>query len=170
MPISQVLHIIWVLQDFPENQFLSLFLFNGFYCYFPCLEKLTRQPMHLPYDEVQDRMGIHWKKSPILWKKQGNQFPRHSPFDGFCYAMGNLMGMGFPNSHLMKYTIGWESNGKKHPYCGKIMSTNFAGSPHAMGFPGDYGKPISQTFPIRWVQLSFLMLWEINEKIHAFPV
>ena len=25
----------------------------------------------------------------------------------------------------MKYTIGCESNGKKHPYYGKIMSNNF---------------------------------------------
>ena len=29
-------------------------------------------------------------------------------------------------SHVMKYTIGWESNGKKHPYCGKCMSTRFS--------------------------------------------
>ena len=34
----------------------------------------------------------------------------------------------------MKYYIEWESNGKKHPYYGKSMSTNFPGSPHAMGF------------------------------------
>ena len=36
--------------------------------------------------------------------------------------------------HVMKYTIGWESNRKKHPYYGKSMSTNFPGSPYTMGF------------------------------------
>ena len=35
---------------------------------------------------------------------------------------------------MMKYMVGWESNGKKHPYYGKIMITNFPGSPHMKGF------------------------------------
>ena len=34
----------------------------------------------------------------------------------------------------MKYTIGWESNGKKHPYYGKSMSINFPINPHTMVF------------------------------------
>ena len=34
----------------------------------------------------------------------------------------------------MKYTIKWESNGKKHPHYGKSKSTSFLGSPHMMGF------------------------------------
>ena len=60
---------------------------------------------------------------------------------------------------------------KKHPHYGKSMSTNFPGSPHTMGFLylGYYREPISRTFPIRWFWLSFLRLWEINEKTHAFP-
>ena len=44
--------------------------------------------------------------------------------------------------HAMKYIIGWESNRKKHPYCGKSMSTNFPGSAHRMGFLGFYREPI----------------------------
>ena len=51
-------------------------------------------------------------------------------------------------SHIIKYTIECGCSGKKAPNQG----------------------PISQSFPIRWVWLSFLMLWEINEKTHAFPM
>ena len=57
--------------------------------------------------------------------------------------------------------------GKKHPYSGKSVSTNFPGSPHTMGFVGFSRKPISKVFPIWWVVLPFPMLWETNEKIHA---
>ena len=38
--------------------------------------------------------------------------------------------------------------GKKHPYSGKSVSTNFPGSPHTMGFVGFSRKPISKVFPI----------------------
>ena len=58
--------------------------------------------------------------------------------------------------------------GKKHPYYGKSMSTNFPGSPHAKGFVGYFREPISQTFPIPWLWLSFPRLWEMNGKTHAF--
>ena len=37
-------------------------------------------------------------------------------------------------SHMMKYTIEYESNGKKAPYYGKSISTNFPGSPNMMCF------------------------------------
>ena len=60
--------------------------------------------------------------------------------------------------------------GKKHPYYRKSMSINFPGSPHAMGFVGYFRESISQTFPIRWVWLSFPILWPIHEKIHAFSM
>ena len=38
--------------------------------------------------------------------------------------------------------------GKKHPYSGKSVSTNFPGFPHTMGFVGFSRKPISKVFPI----------------------
>ena len=53
---------------------------------------------------------------------------------------------------------------------GKSISINLPGFQHTMGFLGYYREPIFQTFPIRWVRLSFAMLWEINEKTHAFPM
>ena len=60
--------------------------------------------------------------------------------------------------------------GKKHPYYGKSMSINLPGFPHTVGFVGYFREAISQTLPIRWVWLSFPMLWEINELAHAFPM
>ena len=48
---------------------------------------------------------------------------------------------------MMKYTIGWDSNEKKHPYYGKSMTTNFPGFRRTMGFLGYYQKSIFQTFP-----------------------
>ena len=106
----------------------------------------------------------------------------------------------------MKYAIGWESNGKQHPYYRESMSTSFPGSPQTMGFVAFsctmenlWGNPclshmmkysiewesngtkalmlmgkvwvsISQTFFIPKVFLHFLVLWEIDGKIHAFPI
>ena len=40
------------------NQFLRLFPLDGFYCLFPCYEKLMEKTMYFPYDEVYNRMGI----------------------------------------------------------------------------------------------------------------
>ena len=60
--------------------------------------------------------------------------------------------------------------GKKHPYSGKSMSSNFSGYPRTMGFAGFSLKPISQAFPIWCVFLPFPMLWETDEKTHAFPI
>ena len=37
-------------------------------------------------------------------------------------------------SHVMKYTKRWKSNGKKHPYYGKSMTTNFHCLTHLTGF------------------------------------
>ena len=60
--------------------------------------------------------------------------------------------------------------GKKHPYYGKSMSTNFPGSPHTMDFVGFSWKSIFQAFPIRWVVLLFSILWEIDKKTQSFPM
>ena len=71
----------------------------------------------------------------MLWEKYEYQFPRFSTYNGFCRI---FPGTNFPNfphsmvlavfsqvmgnywentciSHVMKYTIKWESNGKKAP-------------------------------------------------------
>ena len=56
------------------------------------------------------------------------------PFDGFsCFFPWNWRENSYI-SHIMKYTTGWQSNGKNHPFYGKSMGTNFPGIPHSMGF------------------------------------
>lgn len=45
--------------------------------------------------------------------------PNSMDFAAFSYAMGNRWGNPFI-SLVMKYAIGWEFNGKKHPYYRKV--------------------------------------------------
>ena len=57
------------------------------------------------------------QKSPILWEKYEYQFSRFTLFDGFCCIFLYYENWwGNPCiSHMIKHTIGWESNGKKVP-------------------------------------------------------
>ena len=63
-------------------------------------------------------------------------------FADFSNAMGKLMRkpMHFPCDKIYNWM---ESNGKKYPYYGKNMSTNFSGSPHPMGIGEYHLDPIS---------------------------
>ena len=103
------------------------------------------------------------KKAPILWENYEYQFPRFSAYGGFSRIFPGTILPGFSHlmdfpafshamrnwwenpciSNMMKYTTGWESNGKKIHFMEKVW------------------EPISQAFPIRWILLTFLMLWEI---------
>ena len=108
---------------------------------------------------IMMKYAIEWesngKKSPILSEKYEYQFPRLSPYHGFCCIFsycGKFMGkpMHFPYAeiyHRMK--IGWEK------------------STHIMG---KVWLSISQTFPIPWVFLHFLVLWRIYGETHTFPI
>ena len=144
-----------ILWEKYEYQFPRSSSYNGFCCIFPYYGKLMGKPMHFPYDEVYHRMGIGWEKIPILWEKYDYQFPRFSPYNGFCCILpyyGKLMGkpMHFPYDEVYhRMGIGWEK------------------STHTMG---KVWLPISQVFPIRWVLLHFPMLWEIDGKSHVFPI
>ena len=102
------------------------------------------------------------KRTSILWEKYEYQFPRFSTYHGFykIFLRANLPrfshSMGFSVfchamrnwwekpciSHMMKHTKGWKSNGIPL-FMEKVLD------------------PISQAFPIQWVLLTFLMLWEI---------
>ena len=72
-------------------------------------------------------------------------------FVALSCAMGNWWGNACI-SRMMKYTTGWGSSWKNHPYYGKVW------------------EPISEAFLIQWGLLHFPMLWEIDEKIHVFPM
>ena len=60
--------------------------------------------------------------------------------------------------------------GKNQTYYGKSVSTDFPGSAHLMGFLNFPGNQSPRLFPFNGVFLHFPMLWEIDEKIHAFPI
>ena len=83
---------------------------------------------------------IRWesngKKAPILWEKYEYQFPRLSPYHGFCYIFlycGKFMGKPIHLPYAEVYHrmgIRWE----KHSYYGESMSISFPDFPYTMGF------------------------------------
>ena len=80
-------------------------------------------------------------------EKMGTNFPGNSmDFAAFFHAIGNWWGNPCI-SHIIKHTIGCESNGKNHPYYGKSTNTNFPGSPHTLGFVAFSWEPISHALP-----------------------
>ena len=81
-------------------------------------------------------------------------FPHSDDVVAFSHDMGNW----WENPcipHMMKYNIGWESNGKK----ASILWEKY-----------DYQFPIFHLLAIQWILLHFPMLWEINEKTHTFSI
>ena len=101
-----------------EGQFLRSSPYDGFCWIFSYYGKLMGKPMHFLCNEVYRRMGIEWEKStpPMgkVWFTNFPGFPHTMGFVAFSHAIGNW----WENpciSHMMKYTIGWESDGKKLP-------------------------------------------------------
>ena len=76
------------------------------------------KPMHFPYADIYHRMGIGWEKSTHTMGKSMSisflDFPHTMGFDAFSCAAENLWGSPYI-SHMLKYTIGWELDGKKAP-------------------------------------------------------
>ena len=88
-----------------QYQFPSFTPYDGFCCIFPCYGKLMGKPMHFPNVEVYHKMGILWEKSSLQWEKCEYEFPRFTPYDGFCCIFPyyeKLMGkpMHFPNDEV----------------------------------------------------------------------
>ena len=113
------------------------------------------------------------KKAPILWQNYEYQFPMFSIYNGFCWILLGTNFPGFPHSvglavfscimgnwlentcisHVMKYTIKWESNEKT----ASIQWEN-----HEYQFP--------RLSPIWWILLHFPVLWKIDREAHAFSI
>ena len=137
-PISQVLHI--------TMSFVAFSCTMGNWWGNPCISHMTKY-------------AIGWEsngnKAPILREKYEYQFPRLSPYHGFCCIF---------------------------PYCGKFMEEPmhfpYVEVYHRMGIGWEksthiVGKgwlSISQTFAIAWVLLHFPVLWEIYGEPHALPI
>ena len=95
------------------------------------------------------------KKHPYYGKSMRINFPDFSHtmgFVAFSHTVGNL----WENpciSRMMKYTIGWESDGKKAP----ILWEKY-----------EYQFP--RLSPIPWVLFHFSVLEKIYEETHTFPI
>ena len=95
------------------------------------------------------------KKHPYYGKSMNINFPEFPHTMGFV-AFSHSLGNWWENpciSHMMKYTTGWESNGGKAPLPWEKYEYQFPRLSH-----------------ISWVLLHFPVLWEIDAKIHAFPI
>ena len=68
-------------------------------------------------------------------------------------------------SHMMKYLAGWESNGKKLPYYGKSMRTNFLGFAHLMVF-AEFSHAIGNWLENPYIShvMKSIIGWESNGK------
>ena len=127
------------------------------------------------------------RKVPIRWEKMCTNFPGFSnsmDFTAFSHAMGNWWGNPCI-SQIIKYTIGYESNGKKDPvlwekyenrfprfstydgFCRIYLETNFPGFSHLMGFPA-----FSHAMRYWWENLcishmmTYTTRWKSNGKKH----
>ena len=156
-----------ILWEKYEYQFHRLNPYERFCCIFPYYEKLMRKHMHFRYTEIYHRMGIGWKKTPILWEKYHYRFPRFSPYHGFCCIFlysGKFMGkpMHFPYAEVYQgMGIGWE---KKHPYYGKSLSINFPDVPHTVGFVAFSRKCKCKGNPYISHMLKYTIGWESGWK------
>ena len=107
------------------------------------------------------------KNGPIIWEKYGYQFPWFSPYDEICCIFPyhkKLMGKPM-HFHMMKYTIGWESNGKKTPILWEKYEHQFPDFPHTMSFvafsrtvENSWGNPYISHVP------KYAIGWELDRK------
>ena len=106
------------------------------------------------------------EKYPRFGKKLGTNFPG-SPnlidFAAFSHAMGNWWGNPCI-SHVMKYTIGWESNGKKASILWEKYEYQFLRFSKYDGFcrifPGTKFPDFSNSM------MKYTARWKSNEKKH----
>ena len=126
-----------ILWEKYEYQFPRLSPYHGFCYIFPCCGKFMGKPIHFPYAEVYHRMGIGWEKSTHtmgkVWLSISQTFPvpwdlLHFPLQWEIY--------GETHAFPICWRIPYDGNlmRKKHPYCGKSMSISFPDFPHTMGF------------------------------------
>ena len=95
------------------------------------------------------------KKHPYYVKSMRINFtdiPNTMGFVAFFHTVENLLGNPCI-SHMLKYTIGWELDGKKAPILWE-----------------KYGYRFPRLSPIPWVLLHFPLLWKIFWETHAFPI
>ena len=141
--------ILWEKYNY---RFPRLSPYHGFCYIFPYWGKFMGKPMHFPYAEYIIGWESDGKKALILWKKYDYQFPRLSPYHGFCCIFlyfGKFTGKPIHSPYAEVYhriVIGWE---KSIHTIGKVWVS------------------ISQTFSIPLVLLNFPVLWKTYRETHA---
>ena len=130
--------ILWEKYDY---QFLRFSPYYGFCCIFPYYMgsgidgKTHAFPIYFMYTIIG--WESDGQKLPIYnGKKYDHQFPRFSPYNGFCCIFpyhGKLMGkpIYFPDEVYHRMGFGWEKTTHTN---GKSMITNFPGFSHTIGF------------------------------------
>ena len=83
VPISQVLHIQWVLENITWTQFPRLSQFIGFGCLFPPLGNWWANACISYVMKYTIKLKFKGKTASILWEKYEYQFPRFSQYNGF---------------------------------------------------------------------------------------
>ena len=133
--------------DFPHTMgFVAISRTVGMLWRNPCISHMLKYSIGWESDG---------KKAPILWEKYEYQFPRLSPYHGFCCIFpycGKFMGKPkhFPYAEVYhRIWIGWK---KGTHTIGKVWVSVF------------------QTFAIAWVLLHFPILWEIYGETYSFPI
>ena len=128
--ITHTMRKVWVtiFQVLPHTMGLTVFSHvMGNWWENTCISHVTRYTME---------WESNWKKAPILWEMYEYQFPRFSPYNGFCCIFlyyGKLMvkPMHFPHDDVFHR-----------------MGTLWGKITHTMG---KVWVPISQVLLIRWV-------------------
>ena len=144
-----------ILWEKYEYQFPRFSQYDGFCWIFLCNGKLMGKPCTSHVTKDTTEWESNGKKALILWEKYEYQFPRSSPYDGFCgtfqyYGKLIIKPMYFPyNEVYHRIGIRWRK------------------STHAIG---KVSLLIFQVFPIQWVLSHFPALWEIDGKTHVFPI
>ena len=108
--------ILWEKYDY---QFPSFTPYDGFCCIFLYYEKLMGSPCisHMMKHTIRWDGNLMGKRHPCCRKSMSINFPdlpHTTGFVGFSHTVGNLRGNPCI-SHMLKYTIRWESNGKNAP-------------------------------------------------------
>ena len=144
-----------ILWEKYEYQFPRVSPHHEFCCIFSYCGKCMGEPMNFPYAEVYHRMEIGWEKS--------------------THAMGKVwlsISQTFPIPRVLShFSILWEIYGKPmhFPYAEVYhkMGIWWKKSSHTMG---KVWVSVFQTFPMPWLLLHFLVLWEIYGETHTFPI
>ena len=126
----------------------------GFVVFFCTMGNWWRNPRISHMMKYTMRCNKMRKKHPHYGKSMSTNFPGSPHTMGFV-TFSSTMGNWYGNpciSHIIKFIIGWESNGKRAP----ILWEKY-----------EYQFPRFSSYD--WF-FAFFVLWEIDGKIHAFSL